>query len=196
MDIFEELTRDHRLIFKVVDAFEQFIDATGSDDIDLFELNRFVVFFREFVELTHHDREERFLLPAMESLGYARNGGPLTHIREEHERERNLLLELRRAAVRQRQPIGVEKARVLRTARDLVAFERAHMKKENELLYPNVKKDLAGRTLSEVGRQVGAHAGTWSRAVEQTWILSLADELVEAHPSPANTDALLEGATR
>src|SRR6185503_6573918 len=75
MDIFEELTKDHRLISQVLDAFETFVD-TAVADLDLVELNRFAVFFREFVELTHHEREERVLLPAMESLGYARNGAP------------------------------------------------------------------------------------------------------------------------
>lgn len=181
MDIFEELTKDHRVITQVLDAFEAFVD-TAAGELDLVELNRFAVFFREFVELTHNEREERILLPAMESLGYARNGAPLTHIREEHERERNLLLELRRAAVRQGQPTAVERARIVKTARDMIAFERAHMKKENELLYPSVQKDLAGKTLSDLGRALRAHEGTWSHAVEQTWLRSLAEELVRDHP--------------
>ena len=180
MDIFEELTKDHRIIHQVLDAFETFVDASAGE-LDLVELNRFAVFFREFVELTHNEREERILLPAMEALGYARNGGPLTHIREEHERERNLLLELRRTAVRQGQPGAVERARIVKTARELITFERAHIKKENELLYPSVQKDLAGKTLSDLGRSLRTHEGTWSRTVEQTWLRSLAEELVRDH---------------
>jgi len=188
MDIFEELTKDHRTIHQVLDAFETFIDGSSAE-LDLVELNRFAVFFREFVELTHNEREERILLPAMEALGYARHGGPITHIREEHERERNLLLELRRAAVRQRQPTALDRGRILNTARELIAFERAHIKKENELLYPSVQKDLAGKTLSDLGQALRTHEGTWSRAVEQTWLRALAEELVRDHTHKRGEEA-------
>jgi hemerythrin-like domain-containing protein len=187
MDIFEELTSDQRLISRVLEAFDHFLsESDPCSELDLVELNRFTVFLREFVELCHHEREEHILLPAMETIGYAHNSAPLKHIREEHERERNLLLELRRAAVRLRPPAAMERARLVKIARDLIAFEHAHMRKESELLYPSAKKELAGRTLLDLSRSLGTQEGTWSRMVEQTWLRSLADELVRDHGPEAS----------
>jgi hemerythrin-like domain-containing protein len=187
MDILESLTSDHRLIAGVLDAFERFVtSAEQSAKLDLLELSRFCVFFREFVELSHHEREEHVLLPAMEELGYAADAAPLTHIRDEHRRERALLFELRRTSVRSGPPAAVERARILNTARDMIAFERAHMKKESELLYPSVKKELSGRTLEDLGRRVAERDSRL--IVEQAWLRSLADELIRDH-SFANREA-------
>jgi hemerythrin-like domain-containing protein len=194
MDIFEELTSDHRLITRVLEAFEHFLcESEPCCELDLIELNRFTVFLREFVELCHHEREEHVLLPAMETVGYARNSAPLVHIREDHERERNLLLELRRAAVRLKPPAAMERARLVKIARDLIAFEYAHMRKENELLYPGAKNELSGRTVLELSERLGAREGTWSRMVEQNWLRSLAEELVRDHGRESSRAAGMGG---
>ena len=189
VDIFESLTNDHRIIARVLTAFEQFItEAEASETLDLVEFGRFTVFFREFVELWHHEREENLLLPAMESIGYARNAAPIVHIREDHERERNHLLELRRAAVRLRPLQQQEKSRVLAIARDLVTFERTHMKKENELLYPALQRELSAEKASALNRPVLKAGSDKHPIVEQIWLRALADELVHDHPVPAHAE--------
>ena len=182
MDLFTTLTNELRLIGRVLDAFEVFLTSSeASGELDLVELNRVCVFLREFVELTHHECEEGLLLPAMESIGYGHNGGPLAHIRDEHARERRLVLDLRRAAVRKRVP-PAERPQIVKLGRDLVAFERAHMKKENELLYPTVEQELRSR-LADLNNKMAKRSTT---GLDQIWLRSLADELI-AENAPAET---------
>lgn len=181
MDLFETLVADHRLISRVLNAFGDFLDETESSGLDLVELNRFVVFFREFVELLHHEREEEVLFPAMESAGYTRKGAPLAHIHDEHERESALILRLRKLAVSASPPTAVRQERVLETGRELIEFEQAHMQEENELLYPALKKEFSGQTLADLSRRLNTGQAAERRATDQAWLRTLADELVRDH---------------
>ena len=189
VDIFTSLSSDHRLISRVLDAFERFLTETEQTNaISLLELNRFCTFFREFVELVHHDLEEEVLFPAMEQIGYARNGAPLTHIRDEHERERRLLFELRREAL-SAQPFSPEERTLLvELGRCLIAFQRTHMKKESELLYPRLKQEFAEKRFTDLNPRAARYKLDGARDAEQRWLLSLADELVAKH-APASEAA-------
>jgi hemerythrin-like domain-containing protein len=182
MDLFETLVDDHRLISRVLNAFGGFLDeAESSGLLDAVELNRFVVFFREFVELLHHEREEEVLFPAMESIGYSKNGAPLAHIHDQHERECALLLRLRKLAVATSPPAAARQARLIETGRELVEFEQAHMQKENELLYPAMKKEFSGQTIAALSRKMNTGQAAERRATDQAWLKTLADELARAH---------------
>jgi hemerythrin-like domain-containing protein len=182
MDLFETLVEDHRLISRVLNAFGGFLDETESSGVlDLVELNRFVVFFREFVELLHHEREEEVLFPAMESVGYSKQGAPLAHIHDQHERECALLLILRKLAVTTSPPTATRQARVLHAGRELIEFEQAHMQQENELLYPAMKKEFSGQTLANLSRKLNTGQAAERRATDQAWLKTLADELVREH---------------
>ena len=182
MDLFETLVDDHRLISRVLSAFGGFLDeAESSGVLDMVELNRFIVFFREFVELLHHEREEEILFPAMESVGYSKNGAPLAHIHDQHERECALLLRLRKLAVETSPPAAARQARVLETGRELIEFEQAHMQKENELLYPAMKQEFSGQTLAALSQKLNTGQAAERRATDQAWLKTLADELVRAH---------------
>jgi hemerythrin-like domain-containing protein len=182
MDLFETLVEDHRLISRVLNAFGGFLDeAETSGVLDVVELNRFVVFFREFVELLHHEREEEILFPAMESVGYSKKGAPLAHIHDQHERECALLLGLRKLAVAPSPLTAARQERVLERGRELIEFEQAHMQKENELLYPAIKKELSGQTLGALSRKLNTGQAAERRATDQAWLKTLADELVHAH---------------
>lgn len=183
MDLFETLTDEHRLITRTMDALEAFIEpAENGAELDVFELNRFVVFLREFADLVHHDREENILFPAMGRLGYTKSGAPIAHIRDEHRREREILFEIRQAAVRARPLSSARRAHLVGLVRELIAFQRGHIKKENELLYPTVKKEFSGKTLDDVTRLLWSQEDAQMRLVEDSWLRALAEELIREHP--------------
>jgi hemerythrin-like domain-containing protein len=185
-DFFDTLVDEHRLILRTLDALEHFIaNVEDGKPLDLVELNRFVVFLREFVELVHHEREESVLFPAMMKLGYSKAGAPIAHIHSEHQRERGLLFELRQAAVRVRPMSSAQHAHLVGLVRELIAFERKHIKKENELLYPTVKKELSGQTLEELTKKLWRGDDPERRIVEDAWLRTLAAELVEEHSAGA-----------
>lgn len=186
MDLFETLTDEHRLITRTVDALQAFIERVEQGgELDVVELNRFVVFLREFVDLVHHEREENILFPAMARLGYAKSGAPIAHVRDEHRREHAILFEIRQAAVRVRPLSSARRAHLVGLVRELIVFQRAHIKKENELLYPTVKKEFSGKTLDEVTRLLWSDDDAHGRLVEDSWLRSLAEELIRDHVRPS-----------
>jgi hemerythrin-like domain-containing protein len=182
MDLFDVLVDEHRLIQRTLEALERFVDSVDRGaDLDAHELNRFVVFLRDFVDLVHHEHEERILFPAMARLGYSRAGAPIAYVREEHRREHSILLDVRQAALRTNPPSSAELAHLLRRLRELIAFQRDHMKKENELLYPAVKKEFSGKTLDEVTLSLLSDPESPARRIENSWLRELAEELIRAH---------------
>lgn len=182
MDLFDTLTDEHRLITRTVHALESFIEGVeAGGELDTFELNRFVVFLREFVDLVHHEREERILFPAMARLGYAKTGAPIAHIRDEHRQEHNILFQIRQAAVRARPLSSASRAHLVGLVRELIVFQREHIKKENELLYPTVKKEFSGKTLDDVTRVLWSEEDARERLVEDSWLRTLAEELIREH---------------
>jgi hemerythrin-like domain-containing protein len=182
MDLFDTLTDDHRLIARTLTALENFVGPVeNGDDLDAVELNRFVVFLREFADLVHHEREEHILFPAMARLGYAKSGAPIAHVRDEHRLEHKLLFEIRQAVVRVRPLSSAKRAHLVGLLHELIAFQREHIKKENELLYPAVKKEFSGKTLDDVTRQLWTNDDAPFRLVEDSWLRALAEELIRDH---------------
>ena len=181
MDLFDTLVDEHRLIQRTLTALERFVgEIEGGAELDVLELNRFVVFLREFVDLVHHEHEERVLFPAMARLGYAFSGAPIAHIHDEHVRERALLFEIRQAALRVRPLSSARRAHLVGCLRELIVFQREHVKKENELLYPAVKREFSGKTLDDVSRSLWTSQDA-SVLAEISWLRALGEELIRDH---------------
>lgn len=182
MDLFDTLVDEHRLIARVLDALERFVEKIERGaELDGLELNRFVVFLREFVDLVHHEHEETILFPAMARLGYSKSGAPIAHVRDEHRREHRMLFEIRQAAVKHRPASTTSKAHLVGRLRELIVFMRDHIKMENQLLYPAVKTEFTGKTLEDVTRSLWSGEDAAGRIVEDAWLRALGEELVREH---------------
>lgn len=183
MDLFARLEHEHALIDSVAGALESFVYAVERDgSVNLHELIRFLTFLRGYADGLHHEREETVLLPTLRLSGFPLDGGPLGHIRDQHREEARLLLEVAKAACAPEPWGSPQVAHIASAARALTAFERSHMAKERELLFPVARKELA------------AHAETLATAVarfersreprfDPAWLEQLGRELVAAHPS-------------
>ena len=64
--LFARLEHEHRTIRETLAAFERYLDLAQGGDARAHaaDLPRFLVLFREYLDLVHHEREERVLLPA------------------------------------------------------------------------------------------------------------------------------------
>jgi hemerythrin-like domain-containing protein len=182
VDLLDGLADEHRVISRVVDALEGFVERlTRSEPVDAQDFPRFVCFFREFAELVHHDKEEHILFPAMATKGYARDGAPIAFICEQHDEERRIILALQQLAVLA-EPLGSSyRDRAIALMRGLIAFERAHMKKENELLYPAVKQEFGSFSPTAPGERltIAQRAERWIG--DTSWLRDLADELYRTY---------------
>jgi hemerythrin-like domain-containing protein len=96
-----------------------------------------VDWLREFADRTHHAREEDALFPAMIAAGLPAVGGPIDVMLEEHVEGRSLVAAM---------AAGPPAARAA-AARRYVQLLRAHIDKENEILFP-----LADAVLDEAAQ--------------------------------------------
>jgi hemerythrin-like domain-containing protein len=114
---------EHRVILRALSLLET---AGGRADVaDAWWLDA-VTWIRVFVDLMHHAREERCLFPAMVAASVPNEGGPIGVMIAEHDEGRTLVRELDAAD-------GGDRARIVR---HFVALLRAHIAKEDDVLFP------------------------------------------------------------
>ena len=97
-------------------------------------IENLVEFFRNFADRCHHGKEEAMLFPALESAGLPREGGPTGVMVCEHEEGRACVRGIAGAAAR----LAVDPtaaAEIVEHARQFVPLLRAHIDKENEVLF-------------------------------------------------------------
>jgi hemerythrin-like domain-containing protein len=148
----EELVRDHEVILGVLDGLEAHVEAVeGGGSPDVAYLRDAVAFSQGFVDRCHHGKEEHCLFPCLERRGVPREGGPIGVLLAEHEQGRQLVRRILEATGRYEAGRG-EAAEVVGSVREYVALLRAHIAKENQVLFPLGEAVLAESDDAEVGR--------------------------------------------
>ncbi len=137
MDALQSLGRDHRLIARVLDAFDAYVGYVEADlPVDRFDLQRFVGFFQDFGDLYHHAKEESLLFPALVAAGVSWSEDPLARLRREHDQEHYLLSSLEHSGLRGDAWSEDERSHFLNVAKEFLSFQRSHMRFENGEVFP------------------------------------------------------------
>ncbi len=137
----ETLVHEHKVILLVLGAAEreaQRIARAGKVDAD--RVGKMLDFFRSFADRCHHAKEENLLFVKMQDRGMPRESGPIAVMLAEHDRGRGYL-----AAVEAALPkaVGGDSSSSLAVAENLSAYVemlRAHISKEDNILYPMADK--------------------------------------------------------
>ncbi len=103
-----------------------------------------VGFFRNFADRCHHAKEEDELFPRMEARGIPKEGGPIGVMLAEHEQGRAYIRGMSDAAERFARGDAAAVAALTQNALDYVALLRAHIAKENGILF-----EMADQVLSD-----------------------------------------------
>lgn len=142
----DELRHEHDIILHVVFALNracQKAEETGQVNLGFF--TQAIDFLRVFADQCHHGKEESILFPLLEQRGIPRQGGPIGVMLAEHQQGRTYIRGMADAA-------GMAAAHVDRTsaasellnqARAYVDLIRAHIQKENTVLFPMAEKVLS-----------------------------------------------------
>ena len=171
---------EHRLIGVVLDAFETFTDRFDSSDApDGDDLGQFTRFFTDFAESVHQYKEEEILLPALVRAGCSWDLGPISQVREEHNQERYLLRVLHQAAAQEQPWSRGDRRHHAAAMRAFIEFQRAHIAKEEDILYPIAVERLSKIQLTEVCRQLAAFDCKRFETDERTKLKALANRLAE-----------------
>ncbi|MGE5623751.1 MAG: hemerythrin domain-containing protein [Methanocella sp.] len=153
----ETLKHEHRVIEKMLDVVEATAGRLQSGrvvDAEIFA--QAADFFRSFADRCHHGKEERHLFTKLVEKGLPRESGPIAVMLAEHDQGRAHVRTLAEAAARLEAGDQTATAGLLRHALAYVELLRAHIQKEDRILFP-----LADRVLSEAEQE--ALAETFDR---------------------------------
>jgi hemerythrin-like domain-containing protein len=141
---FSVLMAEHAVILGVLDSMErECLDLAEGKELRQAFWRRALLFHSDFADGMHHDREEKLLFPALEHAGLTRSG-PTTMLRQEHERGR---------AWRQRLGSAIamgDGLRVQAASAGFIDFQRQHIQKENQILFPLARQLLSPETIAEL----------------------------------------------
>jgi hemerythrin-like domain-containing protein len=182
MDAIETLMNEHRVIERVLDGlvgFTEEVQRTGGTEKA--ELARFVTFLREFADGCHHGKEEQILFAAMVENGFPKDGGPIAVMLHEHDQGRGLVRTLRERAEQEAPWSPAERQEVADVANAFSDLLRAHIHKEDAILYPMAEQHLPPEALEQVGALCETFEATGERAGTHAALHALADDLIRRH---------------
>ena len=137
MPLTSQLLAEHEAVLVALDVLERVEGALAAGGEEAREhLDQLLDFLKVFVDRCHHGKEEEVLFPELERRGVPREGGPIGVMLAEHEEGRGHIRAM--AAARDRLRRGeLNATAAIRTSasayRDLL---RAHIAKENHILFP------------------------------------------------------------
>lgn len=149
----DDLMREHEAILfalQILESFERRIAA--GQPVDTTDLAAFLGFLREFADKCHHGKEEGILFPALVAAGVPDQGGPVGVMLDEHAQGRRWIAQMDAS-------LGptLDPERFGQAARGYRALLQAHIRKENEVLFPMAERLLGTDQLDSIFEQFEAH---------------------------------------
>jgi hemerythrin-like domain-containing protein len=147
----EILRGEHEAILKMLAATEKAAERLGEgDEIPATTLSGILEFFQLFADRCHHGKEEDLLFPMLEKKGLPSQGGPVGVMLHEHSVGRGLIREMANAG--EALEAGDKSAATLwaRAALSYADLLRAHIQKENNILFVMAERLLSEAEQSEL----------------------------------------------
>ncbi len=148
------LRKEHDAILRMLDATEEVARRMERGErVSPQTLSELLEFFRLFADRCHHGKEEELLFPLLESKGVPRRGGPIGVMLFEHDEGRSLIQQMELSAAGYARGDSVAAEGWVYAARGYAELLRAHIAKENNILFP-----MAERLLTDAEQQMLADA--------------------------------------
>ena len=140
----EILRHDHDAILKMLDVTEEVAGRLNrGEGVRPDILGNLLEFFRLFADKCHHGKEEDLLFPLLETKGIPVGGGPIGVMLSEHEQGRSLIKEMREAGEAYQANVEGAGRRWAQAARSYASLLRAHIHKENNILFVMAERVLS-----------------------------------------------------
>jgi hemerythrin-like domain-containing protein len=179
----EALRHEHRLILRVVAAFEQIMAVPPPDGPDLDDVDDCITFFRLYTDACHHGKEEDLLFAALEDHGVPGGDGPIAAMREEHRAGRVIVAGMAAASQRHRAGAAGALDELLATAAAYTDFIRSHIAREDDGLFDVADGIIDGPACTAL---CAAYDTVCARRFEGRSLAdleSLAERLIDRHPA-------------
>lgn len=132
------LKHEHDAILMALKILDKISDEASRGNATSADVMRFLEFLREFADTCHHGKEEGLLFPAIVEAGLPEDGGLVSAMLSEHEQGRALVAAMADAADPVISPTQFSKAAIA-----YAAHMRAHIEKENTILFPMADRVVA-----------------------------------------------------
>jgi hemerythrin-like domain-containing protein len=140
----EILRHEHEAILKMISATEEVARRLECGERVRPEiLGNLLEFFRLFADRCHHGKEEDLLFPLLESKGLPRQGGPIGVMLQEHDEGRGFIKQMVEAAEAYKTAPESAGPRWAEPAKNYSALLRAHIDKENNILFRMAEQILS-----------------------------------------------------
>lgn len=147
MRVTESLERDHVLILRTLDLLERAMNrAAEGAEVPEDRARALIDFFRSFADDYHHHKEEEALFPALRDAGIV---PPVMVMMSEHEQGRALLKSME-AALHALSGPTEGRGRLAELAHDYADLLRAHIEKENNVLFQMASRALSPATSAAI----------------------------------------------
>ena len=179
---FIALYAEHDLIKRVLDAFFEYcrkieIKEQGGGEA----LKPFALFFRSFVEMRHHQHEEKCLLAPLVARGISTERGSIAVLRREHKGAQIYARVLWDLAFLDKEWSRQEYDQVIETGHSYISLMRAHIRKENDIVMPAAKHLLSAKALGEI--KAAQHALLTKLMDRNDDVIDTAHKLLDAFTS-------------
>ena len=136
-DLCQSLEAEHRTIERVLDALEREAKkVTGGAAVDKEFFTKAITFVREFADGLHHQKEESVLFPRMAEAGVPKDGGPIGVMLYEHDEGRHFVRGMSESLEAAASGDAQAREALVRSAFGYAALLRAHIMKEDQVLFP------------------------------------------------------------
>ncbi|MGE5111320.1 MAG: hemerythrin domain-containing protein [Acidobacteriaceae bacterium] len=150
----EVLEREHKIIQKAVAVMARIvIQLEFRHPVSPDVLRSLLQLMREFSDQCHHGKEESYFFPYLESKGVPSTGCPLSALKGEHMKSRQLLDDLNSAAAAYIDHDEKGRLTLIQVLQSLVALYPAHIWKEDYMLFPMADKILSASDQEVLLRQ-------------------------------------------
>jgi hemerythrin-like domain-containing protein len=137
----EDLIHEHQVIQIALNILEKIGERSQQDEIANYrDIKDLLGFQAEFADKCHHGKEEGFLFPALKKAGIRNEGGAIGVMLSEHTQTRNFIKQMQNSIKDER----VNKNMFIGASIYYVSLLRAHIQKENSVLFPLIDTRLSG----------------------------------------------------
>jgi hemerythrin-like domain-containing protein len=146
------LVSEHRIIESAMNRIEAECQAMTQDFPAGARLmvGQWVHFIRTFADKLHHGKEENILFAEMCNHGFSRESGPIAVMLSDHDEGRSLTAQLAEIAQGEGPPSEAEYYSLFAAAQGYCQLLRAHIQKEDNILYRMALQRLDESVLTRV----------------------------------------------
>lgn len=182
MQVIDMLLAEHDVVLQVLSAAEALAQAAeAGHGADPAQARLMLEFFRNFTDVCHHGKEERYLFPALAQHGLTAQQGPVAVMLSEHTQGRELVEQFEEALVALEAGAADGPSRLAKITRAYVRLMRDHIDKENQVLFPMAAHLLNADQQEEILAAYAALEHEELGAGEHAKYLHLADALAERY---------------